>query len=165
MMTQVVSKEAMTDEFPDVPPAEAEQPIEYRYLNDDEKLRQLYQHILDNGFYDVHTLKKLRPYLEVIAECARELPTIVDFHQTAWVLEWQDTERVRKLNFEFSRFTSVGKILALSELVDEQTRARKPFITPPMRVTGKNIRLAFRWYYTPEHVMFVDKSKRIGESL
>jgi hypothetical protein len=136
---------------------EAAPVVEFNDLEVRERAEQLFRCIWYNGFCDMVALGRQRHYIETIAECARELPTIVDYHQAAWVLEWQMTDRVRKLNFEFSRVTGLGKILALSEMVDPVTRERKPFLTPAMRITAENIRLAFKWYYTPEHVMFIEK--------
>jgi hypothetical protein len=118
-----------------------------------ERAENLFKYIWYNGFCNMDQLRQKAHYLETIAERARELPDIVDYHSLNWLLEWQmPGPRVRKLCIEFSMLHNSGRIIAASEKPDKTV-----FVTPAMPVTNDNIRLAFRWYYTKEHVMFIDK--------
>lgn len=142
-------------EHQSVPVDEQQQIIEFKDLEVRAKVEQLFRMVWYNGFCDMNALQSARHYMETIAECAREFPVIVDYKPESWVLEWQMTDRVRKLNFEFSRINAgLGNIRACSTTKDNEV-----FITAPMRMTGENIRFAFRWYYTKEHVLWIDKAQ------
>jgi hypothetical protein len=129
--------------------------LEFNDLEVRQKADQIFRMIWYNGLCDMNTLKRHRHYIETIAECARELPTVVDYHQTAWVLEWQATDRVRKLCLEFSRLHGLGKIFCLTEKKDKST-----LLVGPVKMTHQDIRYAFKWYYTSQHVMFIDSAKQ-----
>jgi hypothetical protein len=143
-------------------PAESQPaPPAFNDLDVRKKAEQLFMLIWTNGFCNMTALQAARHYIETIAEVARELPAVVDYNRTNWVLEWQmPAPKVRKLCLEFSIIASgAGRMIACSEKVVPDTRERVPFVKPLGRMTAESIRQAFRWYYTPEHVMFIDSPR------